>query len=310
MTLWRFRAMREPDAAAVAMLRPFPRSHIADADAMWVAESVGDDTCRLLGAVRVRQEIGLQEPRYWYHLGCVVHAAPELGLFHRERTLLLASDLTGAAEIADVAVCADADIRVLRFLLRGALETLSSCNGVTRPGRVIVELPGLREADGRSPFWHHLGRHFYSGDPAQAEAHLGPAWRSHVAALLPRHPLHVSFLPEEARAAIGVVCPLASAWQQALDEAGCIAGEHVTVDEAGAVHEIDLPRWAVRHCWQRGDWPSATCLAANQALLIVAEGQSEVYRIPSASEEPVGQAKSAQLQGLPGGERVRWRLDD
>ncbi|HSJ97513.1 MAG TPA: hypothetical protein VLC53_10600, partial [Myxococcota bacterium] len=35
------------------------------------------------GCVRVRRAIGLDRPRFWYHVGCAVHAAPELELFHR-----------------------------------------------------------------------------------------------------------------------------------------------------------------------------------------------------------------------------------
>ena len=36
--------------------------------------------------------IGLQLPRVSLHVGCTVHAAAVLGLFHRQRTLLLGHD--------------------------------------------------------------------------------------------------------------------------------------------------------------------------------------------------------------------------
>ena len=54
-----------------------------------------------LACLRVQRHVGLGDPRYWFHVGCRVHAASELGMFRRERTLLLGNDHTGAAEIME-----------------------------------------------------------------------------------------------------------------------------------------------------------------------------------------------------------------
>ncbi|MCB1614187.1 MAG: arginine N-succinyltransferase, partial [Xanthomonadales bacterium] len=71
-----------------------------------------------------------------------------------------------------------------------------------------------------SPFWQGLGRHFFAGDVAQAQARFGLLWQTHVAALLPRHPLVVSILHESAQAAIGAVDAAAMPWCDALRRAG------------------------------------------------------------------------------------------
>jgi hypothetical protein len=68
----------------------------------WLLVAVRGPGEAVAGCVRVRRAIGLDRPRFWYHVGCAVHAAPELELFHRQRTLLLGNDLTGAWEIADL----------------------------------------------------------------------------------------------------------------------------------------------------------------------------------------------------------------
>jgi arginine N-succinyltransferase len=205
-------------------------------------ESVG-------GCVRVRRAIGLDRPRFWYHVGCAVHAAPELDLFHRQRTLLLGNDLTGAWEIADIAcdtatLGGDAQVALLRGLLRAALSLIVRQRGMnpTAAGEptVICELPGLRDDSGQSPFWQSLGRHFYDGDPLLAAERFGPAWKTHVAALLPQEPLLVSFLTAEAQAAIAVPARGAEAAARVLHEAGLRTGRHVTLDDAGPVYEGDL----------------------------------------------------------------------
>jgi arginine N-succinyltransferase len=189
-------------------------------------------------------------PRYWYHVGCAVHAAPELRLFHRQRTLLLCNDLTGAWEIADLA-CDDVSgdgleqAAVLRRLLRAALECIERERAAAgadgdMAGTVIAELPGQRDTEGHSPFWQSLGSHFYDGDPLLAAERFGPAWRSHVAPLLPREPLLVSFLSEAAQAAIARPARAAELHASVLREAGLRPGRCVTVDDAGPVYEGDL----------------------------------------------------------------------
>ena len=199
---------------------------------------------RLLATLRLRPAVGLDLPRAWYHVGCTVHAARDLALFHRQRTLLLGNDHTGASELADLASASEEapiaeQAQALRLLLQTAL-LLMARRRASYAGTLIAELPGLRDNAGQSPFWHGLGRHFYSGDPAAAEAKHGAAWRSHLAALLPRQPVYTSFLPVAAQAAIAQVPPAARLQRELLEEAGLRYSRHVTLFDGGPVLEADL----------------------------------------------------------------------
>jgi arginine N-succinyltransferase len=260
MSELRIRAAAQRDLGALAGLLPAPGQggsllSAADSEFLLVAERVMPAAAAgpLAGCVRVRRGIGLDAPRYWYHVGCTVHAAPELQLFHRQRTLLLCNDLTGAWEIADLA-CDGASAgsedqgEVLRQLLRAALLSIER-ERIDRAGAedtklVIAELPGQQDVAGRSPFWQSLGRHFYDGDPLLAAERFGPAWRTHVASLLPREPLLASFLSEAAQAAIATPARGAALQAQALREAGLRPGRCVTIDDAGPVYEGDLDSMA------------------------------------------------------------------
>lgn len=197
-----------------------------------------------LATLRLVPAIGLVLPRASYHVGCTVHAAAELGLFHRQRTLLLGHDHTGASELADIAWPADgvplaALAAALRALLQAATAQLATARD-TYAARLVVELPGPRDAAGQSPFWQGLGRHFYAGDPAAAAAAHGPAWRSHVAALLPRQPLLVSFLPAAAQAAIGQIGERARVLKEVLEDAGLRYGHHVNLEDGGPILEAEV----------------------------------------------------------------------
>jgi arginine N-succinyltransferase len=202
---------------------------------MEIAVHVGGCRARLVVAPR----IGLTLPRVWYHVGTTVHAARELGLFHTQRTLLLGHDHTGASELAGIAWDRTehplaTQSRALMALLDAALAHIAERRG-EHAERLMVELPGVRDAAGQSPFWQGLGRHFYEGDPQQAAAVHGAAWRSHVAALLPRQPIYASFLPEAAQAAIAQVSPETLVLREVLEECGLRYAHHVNVEDGGPV---------------------------------------------------------------------------
>ncbi len=198
-----------------------------------------------LACLRVQRRVGLEHPRFWFHVGCRVHAASELAMFRRERTLLLGNDLTAAAEISDFALARHLDsevrARLASALVGAALRWLQQgTRGAGDLPRVIAGLPGPRSADGSAPFWNGLGRYFYAGDVDEALARFGSLWQTHVAALLPRHPLVVSVLQEQTQAAIGEIAPSAAVWRDALHAHGLRAGQHIGLHDGGPVYEAYL----------------------------------------------------------------------
>jgi len=232
------------DLPALEALAPRPFAGLPQAthEHLLVAQDLG--SARLLACARLRPAIGLALPRHWYHVGCTVHAAAELSLFHLQRTLLLGNDHTGASELCHLATAADGvpladQAGALRLVLQGALLLIASRRAHYAP-ELIAELPGLRDGAGCSPFWQGLGRHFFSGDPAAAEQRLGETWLSHVAALLPRQAVYTSFLPEAAQAAIAQVHHDALVQREVLEACGLQYGHHVAIDDAGPVLQADV----------------------------------------------------------------------
>lgn len=184
--------------------------------------------------LRWRAALGWDTPRYHYHVGRAVHASAELRLFQTQATLLLCNDLTGDAEIADIAVDAAVDEpqRVLADLIGFALRHHHPA------GRIVVELQGIRNEVGESPFWQGLGRHFYAGDDRAARLRHGVKWTTHLAALLPRQLLHVPLLGDDAQRAIGKVGAQSKDLQRALAAAGFEYRGHVRIDDGGPVVEL------------------------------------------------------------------------
>jgi arginine N-succinyltransferase len=262
---------------------------------LFVAQAIAEDDpaeSRLLASVRLLPAIGLELPRYTYHVGCTVHAAPDLKLFHRQRTLLLGNDHTGASELADLA-CARDDLPLadqaaaLRLVVHAALLAVARA----RPhyaAQLIAEMPGPRDSAGQSPFWQGLGRQFYDGDPAQAAARLGADWRSHVAALLPRHLVYTSFLSAAAQAAVAQVDAAQRVLREVLEEAGLHYGHHVAIDDGGPVLEADvdaLPATTTARVWNVAQAASGSGTSAGLPWLAMVEqaGQLMAARVLGAA---------------------------
>lgn len=212
----------------------------------WVCAEAQDG--RLLAALQLQPAIGHSRPRYSFHLGRVVHAAPDLGLHQVQTTLQLGHDATGEAELSglylapELAGCEAGDA-LLDELLQQAVATLDAMGSAA--GLLLVELPGWRDAEGRSPFWDGLVRPFLPAGTAEADtdadaeitlhARFGPALATHLGAMLPRQLIHATFLPPAAQQALGRCAATHTVWQQALRRAGFADWLHCRVADGGPV---------------------------------------------------------------------------
>jgi arginine N-succinyltransferase len=71
--------------------------------------------------------------------------------------------------------------------------------------KIIAEMRGRLDTDGKSPFWEGLGRHFFTIEYSRADYLTGIGQKAFIAELMPRHPVYTTLLPADARAAIGEV---------------------------------------------------------------------------------------------------------
>lgn len=194
----------------------------------------------LLGAITLAGSIGLDLPRASYRIGTVVHASAELKMFHRAHTLLLCNDLTGCAEIGvPVMAPTDAAQSLLRLLVDAALLFVAD-----HPDRfaatLIAELPGIGGPHGASPFWRGLGRHFHPGPLPKDSAFFPAPARSHMARLMPKHPLYSALLGPDAEACIGQHTAAAQALADALQAQGLRHHGQVNLFDAGPVLEASV----------------------------------------------------------------------
>ena len=185
-------------------LRSF-RGEAARADECYVFVLADATTGEVGGICAIEVAVGLREAWYNYRVGTLVHASRELDVYNATPTLFLSNDHTGSTELCSLFL--DAGYR------RGKMGSLLSKSRLlfiaefpkTFSDKVIAELRGSLDEEGRSPFWEGLGRHFFAIDFSRADHLTGIGNRQFVAELMPRHPVDTVLLPEAARKVIGEV---------------------------------------------------------------------------------------------------------
>ena len=204
-----------------------------EAGGLWWVARTNDG--RDLAALHALPALGLSRARYSFHLGRVVHAAPDLGLHQVQTTLQLGHDATGEAEIDGFWRADEADEATLDALIAAAVQGLKPHR--PEPGALVVaELPGWRDALGRSPFWEGLVRPFLPQARLEdAASRFGPAFSTHLGPLLPRQLMHVAFLPDATRQRLGQVADAHLPWLRALQRAGFADWRHRRIDDGGPI---------------------------------------------------------------------------
>jgi arginine N-succinyltransferase len=190
---------------------------------------------KVVGVCAIRSAVGLDEPFYNYRIGTLVHSSKELKVFSRMDTLYLSNDLTGCAELCSLFLHPD-----YRHGTNGKLLSKSRFMFIAQfphlfSEKLIAEMRGYQRADGRSPFWDSLGRHFFKMEFDRADDLTALGKKSFIAELMPRHPLYVAYLPQEAQEVIGRVHVDTAPARRLLEQEGMYYEGYVDIFDAGPV---------------------------------------------------------------------------
>ncbi|MDD1509895.1 MULTISPECIES: arginine N-succinyltransferase [unclassified Pseudomonas] len=210
-----------------------------DCDYMFVLE---DDDGRVLGISAIAGGVGLRESWYNYRVGLTVCASQELGIHRQVPTLFLANDLTGHSELCSLFLHADHRTGLNGRLLSKA-RLLFIAEFRERFGeKIIAEMRGVSDEQGRSPFWECLGRHFFRMEFSQADYLTGVGNKAFIAELMPRFPLYTCFLSEAAREVIGRVHPDTEPALAMLKSEGFSYQGYVDIFDAGPAIEAETTK--------------------------------------------------------------------
>jgi arginine N-succinyltransferase len=158
------------------------------------------DTGDVAGVCGIETAVGLQQPFYNYRVSTVVHASQDLGIWTRMSALNISHDLTGYAEVCSLFLSP-------RYRTSGVGGLLS-----------------------RSRFMFL----------AQFRERFPQRLCAELAELMPRYPVYVELLPEEAQQCVGLTHSDTIPARRMLEAEGLRYENHVDIFDAGPVLECHI----------------------------------------------------------------------
>ena len=209
---------------------------------LFVLEDAGSGAIQ--GCCAIEAACGLAEPFYNYHVGLTVQASDALGVYTQLPTLYLSNDLTGSTVLCSLFLHPDARrgghgglLSRSRFLfMKNFPQRFSS--------RIVAELRGVSDAQGRSPFWEGLGRHFFRIEYDEAEHIVGRGNKAVIAELMPKHPIYTTLLAPEAQAVLGQVHEQTAPARRLLEDEGFRYQHYIDIFDGGPT--LEAPLHAIR----------------------------------------------------------------
>ncbi len=194
------------------------------------------ETGRLVGCSSIVAAAGFSQPFYTFRNEMFLHASRELGLHNRIHVLSLCHDLTGHSLLAGFQLEPgfQHDRAAWELNARGRLLFMGA-----HPQRfaetTVVEIAGVSDGAGNSPFWDAVGRHFFAVSYLEAEQIGSDKGRSFLAELMPGYPIYVPMLSDAAQEVIGQVSPAAEPVFDILLREGFETDDYVDIFDGGPV---------------------------------------------------------------------------
>ncbi|NUF39129.1 arginine N-succinyltransferase [Acinetobacter lactucae] len=195
---------------------------------------------KVVGVCGIEVALGLKEPWYNFHVGTQVHASEPLSVYNALPTLYLSNDHTNCSELCTLFL--DPDYRLNKngkFLSKVRFLFLSAFRQYFEE-TIVAEMRGYSDANGQSPFWNAVGHKFFNIEFTKADYLSGVGQKAFIAELMPRHPLYVDMLPDDAKATIGIVHPNTRPAYNLLLEEGLRYKGYVDIFDGGATLQADI----------------------------------------------------------------------
>jgi len=202
------------------------------------------DTGEVVGTSGIEATVGTQDPFYHYHLGTVVHASRELNVHNSVEILTFCNDYTGVSEICSLFLQDKARQGLAGRLLSKFRFLFMAQHPHRFSDRVIAEMRGVSDEQGKSPFWEWLEKHFFSVDFPTADYLTGIGNKVFIAELMPKYPIYINLLSKEAQESIGKVHEKTLPALRLLEQEGFKCRGYVDIFDGGPTVEADIEQIA------------------------------------------------------------------
>ncbi|WP_394181001.1 arginine N-succinyltransferase [Marinomonas posidonica] len=265
---------------------------------------------KVVGCCGIDAMVGTDAPFYSYRIDEVVHASPQLQIHNRIPALFLCHDYNGTSRLIALVIDKAHQNPLAVSLLSKARLLFIARYPQRFTKRLFAELRGESDKQGHSPFWDALGKHFFSMDFKKADYLSGVSNKHFIADLMPRYPIYVPTLPENAQEVIGVIHEDSSQSADILLNEGFEFRGYVDIFDAGP--SIEAQTHSVRTIATQQMGKALSINPTQQAKQhLIATGHLEHFLVTVAAAEPqsagLGIDKTTLEQlGIKVGSRIQW----
>ena len=250
---------------------------------------------RIVAVSGIFPRVGAEWPFYSYRLTRHANRSLAVGRVQAQTILNLVNDFDGEAEVGMLFVDPAMRGSALGALAARGRYLFIAAHREWFGRRVMAELRGWQDADGHSPFWEAIGRHFYDMDFHEADRTGALTGNQFIADLGPRYPLYRSLLPAAAQEALGKPHDDGRPAFEMLITEGFHAGDYIDIFDGGptVVADIDAVK-TVREARQ----VEMTGAAVGGVRSLVAVGTGADFRVARGNVYDDGRVDPALAEAL------------
>ncbi|WP_051881942.1 arginine N-succinyltransferase [Parvularcula oceani] len=200
-----------------------------------------DDGERAVGMASIFPALGADRPFYSYRLSHLAAQTPELDIRASTDILHLVNDFHGYTEVGTLLIGESARGKGAGRLLSLSRFLFMITQRERFSERVMAEIRGWFDEEGRSPFWEAVASRFFHLSFEEADQRSASDFRF-IADLMPKYPIYVELLPEEAREVIGKPHATSGFAMKLLSAEGFEWTRCIDIFDAGPSLEVPLDR--------------------------------------------------------------------
>tara|TARA_A100001391_G_scaffold7621_6_gene4951 strand:+ start:35880 stop:36893 length:1014 start_codon:yes stop_codon:yes gene_type:complete len=191
------------------------------------------ETGEVRGTSQIFSAIGRKWPFYSYRITTVTQHSNELERTVTAELLSLVNDLGGASEVGGLFLHPSERAGGLGMLLARSRYLFIAAHRARFGDKLLAELRGIIDERGGSPFWDAIGGKFFHMGFQEADEFNAVHGNQFIADLMPKHPVYLAMLSEQARQVIGLPHPSGRAAMRMLESEGFSYEGYVDIFDGG-----------------------------------------------------------------------------
>jgi arginine N-succinyltransferase len=185
------------------------------------------------GTCQLMTMVGQQWPFYSYRLNTLTQYSQELDRTVRTEMLNLVTDLEASSEVGGLFLHPNERAGGHGLLLARSRYLFIAMHRERFADRILAELRGIIDERGDSPFWDNVAGRFFGMSFNEADYFNAINGNQFIADLMPKHPVYVAMLDQEARKVIGVPHLSGRAAMRMLENEGFAYEGYVDIFDGG-----------------------------------------------------------------------------